>query len=358
MTAAVTRAADLTALEIPAPSPSAEDERQRLEAATRRAFTASSAARQRHPHHFGLSALGACRRAGAYALSRTPPSDPDLPVREGRAANLGTWEHEGLLPLLAAELPGARVEVPVVLRWAGLEIPGSIDLDDPWTVVDLKTVGEYRLSGVLRTGSPYYQHRLQAGGYGLARLQEGRPPRYVGWHYLDRANGDECIVVEPFTNSFAEQVTDRVEELAELAEEPDSAPRDERGPGLSFSCDECPWLRRCWGPDAEPGSTRALRVFDAPDIEEALLEYDAARAAESAAKKAKEYALAKVEGAAYGQYGRAELGRGKPSTAADPWAAVRKLKALGLDVPQAHKRGAIKIKIVQPPKVGGTTPRE
>lgn len=337
---------------VPAPSPTVEDERERLKQATSRAFIAVSRARQRHPHHFGLSSLGGCRRAGAYALSKTEPSDPDLPVREGRAANLGTWEHEGLLPALAAELPGARTEVPVTLRLAGLAIPGSIDLDDPHTVVDLKTVGEHRLSGVLRDGEPYYEHRLQAGGYGLARLQEGRPPRYIGWHYLDRANGDECIVVEPFTNRFAQEVVERVEELADWAQTPDEAPRDAAGPGLSFSCDECPWLRRCWGPDAEPRSTRAVQVHDDAEIEAALLEYDRARAEESAAKARKKVALAKVEGSPTGQYGRAKYGYGKSTTADDPYAAARKLKALGLEVPQVHKRGAVNIKLTAPPKVG------
>jgi hypothetical protein len=342
----------LPRVEVPAAAPTVEAERQRLADATRRAFIAVSRARQRHPHHFGLSSLGGCRRAGAYALSRTEPSDPDLPVREGRAANLGTWEHEGLLPALAAELPGARTEVPVTLRLAGLAIPGSIDLDDPHTVVDLKTVGEHRLAGVLRNGSPYYQHRLQAGGYGLARLQEGRPPRYVGWHYLDRANGEECIVVEPFTNRFAEEVVERVEELADWAQTPDEAPRDEVGPGLSFACDECPWLRRCMGPTAEPGNTRAVQVHTDAEIEAARVEYDAARAAESAAKTAKKIALAKVEGNPTGQYGRASYKYGKAVTADDPYAAARKLRALGLEVPQAHKRGAVQIKLTAPPKVG------
>lgn len=339
----------LPGVEIPPATVTADDERARIAAATRRAFTAESAARQRHPHHFGLSSVGGCRRAGAYAISRTPPSDPDLPVKEGRAANLGTWEHTGLLPRLAEQMPGSAVEVPVTLRASGLTIPGSIDLDDPHTVLDLKTVGEHRLNGVVRTGAAYYNHRMQAGGYGLARLQEGRPPRWVAFHYLDRANGEECIVVDRFTNAYAQEVLDRVEELADWAVTPDEAPRDERGPGLSFSCDECPWLRRCWGPDAEPGSTRALRVHDDPDIEAALVDYDTARAIESQAKRDKELAAAKVEGARYGVYGRASYGRGRETIKADPHAAVRKLKALGLDVPQTTARGAIKIKLVKPP---------
>lgn len=339
----------MTAIVLPPVAATAEDERRELEAATRRAFVAESASRRRDPHHFSLSKLGGCRRAAAYTIAKTPPSDPDLPVSEGRAANLGTWQHAGLLPRLAEQMPGARVEVPVTLRWAGLSIPGSIDLDKPSTVLDLKTVGEYRLSGVVRKYAAYDSHWFQAGGYGLARLQEGRPPRYIAFHYLDRANGDECIVVNPFTNAYAQAVTDRIEELVEMAESPDTAPRDERGPGLSFSCDECPFLRRCWGPDAQPGDTRAVAVHDDPDREAALLLYDDARAREGQAKKDKDYALALLADTPYGQYGRGNYGRGNPTVKDDPWASVRKLKALGLPVPRTTAKGSVKIKITKPP---------
>jgi hypothetical protein len=335
----------MTAAVVPAPTPEAE--RDRLAAATRRAFVAESAARQRDPHHFGLSSLGGCRRAAGYTLSRTPVSDPDLPVREGRAANLGTWEHAGLLPRLAEQLPGASVEVKVRLRVAGLDIPGSIDLDDPSTVVDLKTVGEWRLHGVRYASAATYHHLMQAGGYGLSRLQEGRAPTYLAWHYLDRANGDEEIIVRRFTNSLAVQVVDRVEELAQCAESPDDAPRDEPGPGLSFACDECPWLRRCWGPDAEPGTARVRRAHDDPEVEAALLEYIEARDAESAATRAKKAAEARFEGARYGEYGVVSYRRGRESVTDDPYAAVRKLRALGLDVPQKTKRGQLQVKLIK-----------
>ncbi len=327
-------------------------ERARIAAAVSRGFMAESESRRRHPHHFGLSSVGTCRRACAYALSKTPVSDV-VPPEEGRAANLGTYQHAGLLPRVAAELPGAQIEVKVRLRLAGLDIPGSIDLDDPLTVIDLKTVGEHRLNGVRRVNAAYYNHRMQAGGYGLARYQEGRPPAFIGWHYLDRANGDECIVIEPFTDAFAEEVVDRVEELADWAETPDEAPRDERGPGLSIICDGCAWLRRCWGPDAEPGSTRALRVHTDPEIEQALLDYDDARAREKQAKEDKDLAVAKFDGARYGTYGRVEYGRGKDIHSGDPHASLRKLKALGLDVPQGSKRGALKVKVVKAPTDGG-----
>ena len=135
-----------------------------------------------------------------------------------------------------------------------------------------------------------------------------------------------------------------------IAARQDTAPRDERGPGMSFACDECWWLRRCWGPEAQPGDTRAIAVHDDPDREAALLLYDDARSRESAAKRDKEYAVALLGDTPYGKYGRATYGRGNPSFRDDQSAAVAKLKAIGLPVPRQQARGAIKIKIVEPPK--------
>lgn len=323
-------------------------ERDRLDGAVARAFEAASAERQRDPFHVGLSAIGGCRRAIAYALARVPPSEEWQP-EEGRAANLGTWEHEGLLPRLRDQLPGSQTEVKVEAKIAGLVLPGHIDLDDPLTVVDLKTVGEWRLSGVRWLGAAYYHHRVQLGGYGLARLQQGRPPKYVAWLYLDRANGDQYIIVERFTNALMLDVIDRVTELAMWAQAPHEAPRDERGPGLSIICNKCRWLRECWGPDAVPGEVGAQRVHTDPEIEQALLDYADARDREKHAKDDKKLAEAKLSAARYGVYGRASYGRGKDSTVDDPWGSLRLLKSMGVEPPQTTKRGAIKIKIVKGP---------
>lgn len=328
-------------------------EHRRLTTATANAFAAESASRKRDPFQVGLSAIGGCRRAAAYALSRTAVSDHPGP-EEGRAANLGTYQHNGLLPRLRDQLPGSQIEVPVLLRVAGISIPGHIDLDDPVTVVDLKTVGEWRLSGVRRTGAAYYHHLVQVGGYALARLQAGRTPEYVAWLYLDRANGDEEILVEPFTNALALMVVDRVTELVRLAQDPDRAPRDEYGPGLSIICDKCPWLRQCWGEDATPGRRGAQRVYDDAEIAAALLAYDDARAQEKAAKQEKDFQAAKVDGTPRGTYGRATYGRDRDTVQDDPWASVRKLKALGLEVPQFTKRGSMRVKIIAPPPKGET----
>lgn len=325
-----------------------EAEKTRLDRAVSDAFKATSAARRRDPFHVGISSVGSCRRAVAYALAKVPVSDDPGP-EEGRAANLGTFEHEGLLPRLADQLPGSRTEVAVRVRAAGIELPGSIDLDDPTTVLDLKTVGEWRLSGVRWLGAAYYNHRVQVGSYALARLQEGRTPRFVAWLYLDRANGDQYIIVEPFNNALMLEVIDRVTELARWADDPHEAPRDERGPGLSIICNKCPWLRECWGPDAVAEQVGPQRVFTVPEIEQALIDYADARDREGQAKKDKVFAEAQLSAAPVGTYGRMSYGRGKPSTQDDPWASLRLLKSMGIEPPQFTKRGSIKIKVVKGP---------
>ncbi len=323
-------------------------ERDRLDGAVRRAFEATSAERQRDPFHVGISSVGGCRRMIAYALSRTPVTE-DWRPEEGRAANLGTWEHEGLLPRLADQLPGSRHEVTVAAKVAGLVLPGHIDLDDPTTVVDLKTVGEWRLSGVRWLGAAYYHHRVQVGTYALARLQEGRPPKWVAWLYLDRANGDQYIIVEPFTNALMLMVIDRITELRRWSVSPEEAPRDERGPGLSIICNRCRWLRQCWGPDAVPEQVGGQRVHTNPEIEQALLDYVDAREREKAAKADKDLAEAKIGGNPYGTYGRASYKRDKDSVQTAPWDAVKLLKGMGIEPPTYTKRGSLRIKIVKGP---------
>lgn len=320
---------------------------QRITTATARAFRAETASRHRNPHVLGLSGVGTCTRRAAYALAKTPVTDTP-PVREAREANLGTWEHAGLLPRLADQLPGAQVEVKVILRAAGLELPGHIDLDDLAGVVDLKTVAAHRLAHIRRTWRPYFHNRVQVSSYALARLQAGRPARWVAYLYMDRASGEVEVVVEPFTNALALEVIDRIAALRAYADGgPDLAPRDERGPGLSFACDECPWLKRCWGPDAEPSVVGPQAVSTDPEIIQALADYDDARARESKAKDDKKWALARLSKATYGDYGPFYYGRGRDTEVTDDRAAEARLVELGEPVPRKGKRGAVQIKLTK-----------
>lgn len=324
-----------------------------LKAATRQAFMAESTARQRDPYRIGLSSMGRCRRRNAYALARTPITDTP-PAREGREANLGTWEHAGLLPQLAAGL-GGETEVKVVLKAAGLELYGSIDLDIALGPVDLKTVGEHRLQRVRRSPTILPEHRFQVSAYALARLQSGRPVRQIAVIYMDRATGEDEVLVETFTNAAALAVIDRIEQWqAYAAQDPDMAPRDERGPGMSFACDECWWLKRCWGPDATPRQTGPQSVSDRADIINVLAEYAEARDREGQAKKDKEWAAARLERVRYGLYGPADSDgrawkyhRQKDSEILDQREAVATLERHGLPVPKKFKRGGLVVKMTE-----------
>lgn len=315
-----------------------------------RAFVAESASRHRDPHHLGLSALGGCTRAAAHQIAGTSTSDTIAPA-ESRAANLGTWQHAGLLPRMAGEIDRARHELDVTLRAAGLRIRGHIDLPAPEVVTDLKTVGEYRLQLVRRNGA-MPAHVVQVASYGVALLQAGIPVRWLILIYLDRANGDVEKVAIPFTNRLALMAINRVSELHRHAANPDEAPRVDaggyrlHGPGFGFECNECPWLKRCWGPDAEPGQ-RQPRQYERPDVEDLLLQYDAARATESAAKRRKDELLGLLEGVRHGEYGTVRYGRGQDTQIDDGAAAIRVLRDLGIPVPRTWRRGSVNIRLVR-----------
>jgi len=335
----------------------------RIRAAVRGAFLAKTAEHARPPGHLGLSGLGGCTRKAAYAIAGTPPSDQP-PPDEARAANLGVIEHEGLLPLIAEQLgAGASYEQEVTLRAGGLSIVGHLDLMDllddvgAVAIVDLKTVGEHRLYKVRRDGVMYADHRTQLRGYGLAALQAGKRVRWLVAIYLDRASGDFEVIVEEFTNSAALAVIDRVEELKLHATDPDNAPRDEYGPGLSFTCDGCEWLRACWGPEATPGQVGAQVAVVGPNddgrkarVEAVLKMYGDAQGAESESKKVKEFAKAILERVPYGKYGAWKYGRDKDSAMADEEQIRKDYAARGEVVPTKPKRGNIRIGLIGPAK--------
>ncbi len=311
------------------------------------AFEADNTARQadRDPTQLSMSGLGGCTRAAAYSIAGTPPTDV-APPEDARQAMLGTWIHEHLLPGMAAQAgPDAVVEQPAQLRAAGLVIPGTLDLAMPEIVWDLKSVREWRLSGVRRHGT-YADHRVQVMGYALARYQAGYPVRWVAWLYLDRATGDTHIEVEPFTNAAALAVVDRVSEIAYHAQAPDDAPREGHGPGLSFACDRCPWLRRCWGPDATPGEPGAQKSQAATieGIVETLELYAAAAAVTGPAEKDKDFAKLVLSAVPDGRYGRWILRRGEPGETTDMAEVERLLTEHGIPVPKRPKAGAISVR--------------
>lgn len=319
------------------------------------AFRAGSAERQRGPHELGISALGSCTRRCAYMISGVDPSDEVAP-REGRQANLGTAEHEWLLPRLASLVPEARYEITVELHAAGLVIPGHVDLSAPGDVVDLKTVGEHRLQGVRRTGHAYLDHTTQEAGYGTALLQAGTPPEDLVTIYLDRASGDTEVVVERFTNDHVLLVVDRVADLVDWAETPDEAPREDidgrrmMGPGRrgSFACNECAFLKRCWGPlaTADDDTSVDLTPADDDEIARTLADYERGRDMERDGKRIKDEAARILSMVRTGVYGPFEYGRTKATEAVDNAAAVALLRSLGYDIPKTRRQGSLRIKRV------------
>lgn len=321
-----------------------------IDQAISRAFVAESTSRHRDPHHLGLSALAGCTRAASHQIAGTEPAG-DVAPDESRAANLGTWQHNGLLPRIAGEIDHARHELEVMLRAAGLRIRGHVDLPTPEIVTDLKTVGEHRLQLVRRNGA-MPAHMIQVAAYGVALLQAGVPVRWLVLIYMDRANGDVEKVIIPFTNRLALLAIDRVAALSRHAISPDDAPRVDAGgsrmygPGFGFECNECPWLKRCWGPEAEPGK-RQPRQYERPDVEALLLEYDAVREAESAAKRRKDELVGLLKGVKHGEYGTVRYRRGQDSQVDDGAAAIRVLRDLGVPVPRTWRRGSLSIRLIK-----------
>lgn len=335
--------------------PAAQVIRDLFTGAVAEAFMEENTERARGPV-LSLSGLGGCSKAAAYAISRTPPSD-EPPPEEARAATLGTWEHAGLLPRLADGF-GGQHEVPVKLRAAGIVIKGTTDLIAPLprtiarlaggvAVVDAKTVGEHRLHGVRRAGA-YEDHRVQVWGYALACFQEGMPVEWVVWVYMDRATGDVQTVVERFDVRTALAVVNHARRLRQYAElDPDSAPREGLGPGLSFACDRCWWLKRCWGEDAEPGrrGAQANLILSDADVEAAaLLHYDA-NELEKLAKQRKEFAKAVLE-RHRGTYGPWKVGYSNGQERLNQAEARRLLEENGLPVPLMRTAGSVSVRPV------------
>lgn len=324
-----------------------------ITAAIGHAFQGESKTRQRQPHHLGISSLGSCTRRCAFAIAEVEPSDAPE-AGEGRAANLGTWQHTGLLPQLAANIENATIEQPVTLRAGGLEFPGHLDLHAPGIVLDLKTVGEWRLQTVRREGI-FPDHLMQVAAYALAKIQEGQPIQWLTIIYLDRASGDQEVITVEFTNHHLTMVIDRATELREWAQDPDTAPKRDAGgrpmlgPGYSYKCDECPWLRRCWGDDVQPGK-RVRHEHDNDEVEALLLEYIEQNAIEGPAKRRKAEIVELLGGVRQGTYGRARYNRSPDTIVDDPYASARALRALGYPVPQRPKQGTLSIRLIKTTK--------
>lgn len=326
-------------------------------------FTAKRQRARRSLYGLSMSGLGGCRRKAAYQLAGIEPSDPEVAVNgENRPANLGTMIHEGYLPELA-EVLGASEEIEVELRVdlgdTEVVVPGRCDLYWPAAeiVLDLKTVGEHKLGQVVATG-PYDEHRLQVAGYAMAAEGRGLKVSRIGWIYLDRGMGGSYVVIEEFTDLLRQEVIDKVGELANYALDPHSAPRDGPGPGdraANMICNGCPWLRECWGEDAQPGvaGAQAKKVEDFGGMQEVLIGYLTARDAESAAKERKEFYRQLIIGNKTGTYGKARWYLTKSSKTVDKNACAKIVEASGSELPTRSTEPRMVVAWVPPDQTQG-----
>lgn len=331
--------------------------RKGLERAAGRAFKAANRANQAKRADrmwlMSMSDLGGCEREQAYKLAGVPPTDPALAYdTEARQALIGTWIHEKYLPYFAAELAHGEVEMPTRLEVPIFDpvtgayerthvVDGTTDLYTQVMgggVIDLKTLGAYLLGGVEHDGVRD-EHRKQVHGYATALRQWGYAVGWVAWLYMDRANGEVAVHIEPFGEDQEHATEENVRHLVRLSAAPDAAPRGHRGPGLSWVCDGCAWLKACFGPDAKPGDSSALQVHTEPEIAFAAEKYAEIRAQIGPLKKDQEMYAAMVGRPKPGVYGDMTITYGKDSEEVDKDAAVEMLALLGAEIPYKPRRG-------------------
>lgn len=292
-----------------------------------------------------ISGVGLCVRAAAYRLSRTAPTDPELMwTGENRAANLGTATHDLLLPVFA-RLLGGQENVPVRLQVGPDTVEGTADLVAGDLLVELKTAREARVVGAMVLG-PYVANRVQALLYGIALRQMGRTIRRVAYIYLDRASGQEYVHVEELDPDAVEFALSHMWQIQAWRDRPDWAPRTERGPGLSPACDECGWLRRCWGNDARPSTTGPQRALgrDVGEVERILTRYVALGKAKTSTDEERELLQTIfTEGSRPGNYGDLRWYRTAGGEEIDAKAAEQALIAAGLPVPMRPRKGQVRI---------------
>ncbi|MFC8895815.1 hypothetical protein [Streptomyces cinereoruber] len=302
-----------------------------------------------------------CQRRAAYILAGTEPTDH----HEKRAALLGIYLHEGLLESARTEY-GWLVERSV----RDATILGHVDavqLDEATAarlprrmrpkvpapgkgviVEDVKTKSTYLWDKVLRYGPTEAELRqayLYAGVLASVGFEDVPGQRYLArlgplnvvairFRFINRDNGDEHIqeiAFDPVSATFARWWVENVRDLPS----PEQARRDFDGPGLDAICDNCAFMTACWGVPAPGRTVQSAIVHTDADREQALAEYVKGHELESAGKKAKKFARAKLDGAPEGIYGSNELlwSGGNPTAEPDVEAMVDLYETEGLEVP-------------------------
>lgn len=305
----------------------------------------------------GISALGGCRAQAAMQHHGVPPTEDDTDER--RAARLGTWLHQGLLPALRRQMPGSRVELPVVWH-PDLDLPpmpGHLDLLWPAgkLLIDVKTVGSNELHRT-RLSGPRPRSILQVHGYADAVMRRGYPHGKglrtadvdaIALLYVARDTGEAHVVPMAYDPDVVVAATAWWRNVTQADPATDLAYlRDERGPGLSIICDHCLWLRACWGPEARPENVGPQRLPDdvEPDaIASAAAMYAQAQLTEKEAKQTKEFARALLEGVPAGTYGAWRVTWSKGRSYLDQKTATELIEGFGAEPP--IKRGSPAISV-------------
>lgn len=292
----------------------------------------------------GGSEIGDCARLIRWTQDGRPFTDPDTP---SMVATIGTAAHAYLLPAMARASgdPFARVEVPVVARIGGLDIPGSVDLFAHRRAVDLKTRSS--LDGVRKYG-PKVEEIAQVATYVEGLRQAGEQVDGATLLYLDRAYGDTLEV--NLDESELEDVLAVLEAFVAQALADEAAPRvdvtgrDRRS--TDTVCTYCRFRSGCWGDPPRP----AVLVHEGRvDVLDALEQYADAAERRKVAEADRTWwsmVLEDVEAGVYGGW-RLKRKRGSaPGVTLDGDRAREALEAAGLEVPlkaTSGRRGSIEV---------------
>lgn len=267
------------------------------------AFTAKQTAKRGLRNgRISISAIGACQKRAAFLAAGTPYSD-DASQDENRTANLGTWIHDVLIPLLAEFFTSVQddpdmvvlAHKDVVLKALGWEIEGEMDLyvqiGSYAVVIDLKTTREWNIDRVNLNGA-WPSEQMQVDGYGVAALQMNLPVTHTATIHLARDNGIEAINIRPFGSANVQAVFDQVKEVIKNSKNPHWVVTTERGPAKSVVCRGCPFRTTCWGEAvvkaAEKGRNAVVPVDD-PEAADAARQMRGHAMLETYHKNAKEY---------------------------------------------------------------------
>ena len=336
----------------------------RIKGAVSQVFLDSTADNPHDPGELTMSGLGGCTRLAAYKIAGYAPTNTD--PAERRAADLGTAIHLWMLPKLLTVLGGhwTMIEDKVTLTTPHFNLTGTLDLrtealtfspdtDGGETVVDAKSVSRQRFDQIKATGRIFPEHLLQVLGYCVALMQtHGVRVKYASWLYICRDTGRDEILTVPVTDDLLRLVFRRADTIADFAKDPDFAPREYRGPGLSYVCDGCAFLTRCWGPTARPGVVGAQSTAASTDDEivDAAVRRDRARTNRLAWEKQQDFWDA-VVGDRRGQFtdssGRytVELREQPGANRPDSAAAYRMLEALGHEIPRTRNKPSLVVTV-------------